>query len=134
MAFLDKIGGMAKNIGDKANDAIETTKLNSKINSEKAAISECMQRIGEYYFKKYQAGEGGDPGVAEYYAAIEKHLKTIDETQDGIADIKSDVTTRLNDAAPQAAAPSGRGGFCPACGAQITGTSNFCGACGYKFA
>jgi hypothetical protein len=32
MAFLDKLGEMAHNIGDKTTDAIETTKLNSKIN------------------------------------------------------------------------------------------------------
>ena len=30
MAFFDKLSEMAKNIGDKTNDAIETTKLNSK--------------------------------------------------------------------------------------------------------
>ena len=40
MAFLDKLGDIARNIGDKTTDAIETTKLNSKINGERAAIAE----------------------------------------------------------------------------------------------
>ena len=30
MDFLDKIGNIAKNIGDRTNDAIEITKLNAK--------------------------------------------------------------------------------------------------------
>jgi len=41
MAFFDKLNQVAKNIGDKTNDAIETTKLSSKINAEKSAAAEC---------------------------------------------------------------------------------------------
>jgi len=55
MAFLDKIGNVAKNIGDKASETIETTKMNSKINSEKTAIAECLRQIGEIYYQKYLA-------------------------------------------------------------------------------
>ena len=40
MDFLDKIGNIAKNIGDRTNDAIEITKLNAKIASEKNAVGE----------------------------------------------------------------------------------------------
>ena len=31
MAFFDKLNQVAKNIGDRTTDAIETTKLNSKM-------------------------------------------------------------------------------------------------------
>lgn len=36
MAFLDKLGSLAKNLGDKTNEAIAMSKLNGKITSEKA--------------------------------------------------------------------------------------------------
>ena len=35
MAFLDKLGSLAKNLGDKTNEAIAMSKLNGKITSEK---------------------------------------------------------------------------------------------------
>ena len=56
MDFLDKIGNIAKNIGDRTNDAIEITKLNAKISSEKNAAAEELNKIGDFYYKKF-AGE-----------------------------------------------------------------------------
>lgn len=44
MAFFDKLGDLAKNIGDKTSDAIETNKLNSKINTENAAAGEELKK------------------------------------------------------------------------------------------
>ena len=52
MDFLDKIGNIAKNIGDRTNDAIEITKLNAKISSEKNAAAEELNKIGDFYYKK----------------------------------------------------------------------------------
>ena len=46
MAFFDKLNQMAKNIGDKTSDAIETSKLNSKINAETTAAGEDLKKIG----------------------------------------------------------------------------------------
>ena len=48
MALFDKLNQVAKNIGDKTSDAIETTKLGNKINAEKAAAAEDLKKIGEH--------------------------------------------------------------------------------------
>ena len=49
MAFFDKINDFAKNISDKTSDAIETSKLNSKIAAEKLAANEELLKIGQHY-------------------------------------------------------------------------------------
>lgn len=54
MDFLDKIGNIAKNIGDRTNDAIEITKLNAKISSEKNAAAEELNKIGDFIIKNLQ--------------------------------------------------------------------------------
>ena len=56
MAFFDKLGGLAKTIGDKTADAIEINKLSSRINSEKAAAGEEMKKIGEFYYGSFAVG------------------------------------------------------------------------------
>ncbi len=48
MAFFEKLGDIARGIGDKTGDAIETAKLNNKIKAEQVSIAECMRKIGEY--------------------------------------------------------------------------------------
>ena len=58
MDFLDKIGNIAKNIGDRTNDAIEITKLNAKISSEKNAAAEELNKIGDFYYKKLMMKPG----------------------------------------------------------------------------
>ena len=90
MPFLDKLGGIARNIGDKTSEVIETTKLNSKINGEKTAISECMRKIGEIHYQKYLDGESGSPEETELFYAIDGHNKTISDTQAEIDRIKAE--------------------------------------------
>lgn len=65
MAFFDKLNDLAKNIGDKTNDAIETGKLNSKINSENAAAMEEIKKIGTYYYNLFAADAGNSLIVPE---------------------------------------------------------------------
>ena len=50
MAFFDKLNDFAKNISDKTTDAIETGKLQSKINNEKNLAGEELKKIGEFYY------------------------------------------------------------------------------------
>ena len=52
MAFLDKLGSLAKNLGDKTNEAIAMSKLNGKITSEKALAETELRKIGEYYYDR----------------------------------------------------------------------------------
>ncbi len=139
MAFFDKLGDLARNIGDKATDAIETTKLNSKINAEKTAIAENMRQIGEYYYKKHQNGEPDDASVAGLYAAIDGHNKTIADIQAEIVRIETDgkVQEQAAPVAPAATtdptdATAAAGTSCPSCGNTNPPGTRFCGECGNK--
>ena len=129
MAFLDKLGDIARNIGDKATDVIETTKLNNKINAEKTAITECMRQIGDYYYKKYQDGEPGDAGVAELFVAIESHNKTIAETREEIAKIENESKAKEQAAAAPAVVVA-EGIACQSCGKSNAAGTKFCSGCG----
>ena len=134
MAFFDKLNSIARNIGDKANEAIETTKLNSKINAEKNALTECYKKIGELYYKRYQAGNTDEPDVMELYLAIDKHNETIIETQSEIARIQAESTTQEQAAQPDAQVvgnPSAVNGvICPSCGQSNLPGTKFCSGCG----
>jgi hypothetical protein len=135
MAFLDKLGGIAKSIGDKTSDTIEISKLNSKISSEKTAIAECMKQIGEFYYAKHQTGEPDDPGAAELFAAIDGHNKVIAETQAEIARIQAENAAQAAQSAqpvPAAAPAAVEGIACPSCGAANTPGTKFCCECGAK--
>ena len=48
MAFFDKLNDLAKSVKDAANDAVETTRIKSRISSEKRAVDEaCRKLIGD---------------------------------------------------------------------------------------
>jgi ribosomal protein L40E len=132
MPLFDKIGDFARNLGDKASSAIETTKLNNKINAEKTSISEYMRQIGEYYFGKHQAGEPDDPNVAEYFAAIESHNQAIAEAQAEIVRIQAEAAAQSQAAQGAAPAPVEGSLICPSCGAVNPPGTNFCSECGSK--
>ena len=114
MAFLDKLNDIAKNIGDKTGDAIETTKLTAKINSEKAAIDNDFRRIGEFYYNAFISGMQVDPELAEVFESARAHFEAIAAAQDEIQKIKTENTAAAPppayDAPAQSGAPAGR--FC----------------------
>ena len=144
MAFFDKLNDLARNIGDKANEAIGTTKMNSKINSEKAAIVECYRQIGELYYKRHQEGSPDDPETAELLLTIDKHNEVIAETQAEIARIQAENAAQQAKAAAPAApaaavmapgavegtAPIPGGAICTSCGKANPPGTRFCSACG----
>ena len=75
MALLDKLTDAAATFGDKASDAIETTKLKSKINSEKKAI-------GRIYYEKMKSGELKLTEEAEEISRrVDSHYEVIAETE-----------------------------------------------------
>lgn len=125
MAFFDKLNDLAKNIGDKTNDVIETTKLNTKINSEKSAISELMRQIGELYYEKYTAGEQTLPETAELCAAIDTHNQAISAAQAEIEKLKSESI-------PSVAPTMASGINCPTCNTVNAPGTKFCQQCGAK--
>ena len=136
MAFLNKLGDFARNIGDKAADTIEITKLGSKINTEQTAITACMRQIGEIYYQKYQDGEALDPAAAEIFVTINGHYQTIADAQAEIDRIKAENAAAAAAAATPAPAPvpapAAEGIPCSACGAANPAGTKFCSTCGNK--
>ena len=136
MAFFDKLSDMAKTIGDKAGEAIESTKLNSKINSEQTAINALYQRIGAHYYEKHQAGEDVTEEAAAWCVEINEHNAAIAEAKAEIERIKAEnaaasVPAPTVPAAP-VTAPEADGVACPDCGKQNSVGTKFCQECGGK--
>lgn len=88
MAFLDKLSSIAKDVTEKAGDAVEITKLKSKVSKEKNAIEESLKKIGEVYMEKFVAGEEVDEAVKFFCAEITEKNKIIEELMAQIAAVK----------------------------------------------
>ena len=123
MAFLGKLNQVAKNIGDKTNDAIETTKQNSKIKVEHEAAAEELKKIGEYYYGLFAAGGEVAPEVLEFCQSAKTHYDTAAEAQAEIERIKAEN---------EAPAPAPAGFICPSCGSGNSPGTKFCQSCGAK--
>lgn len=98
MDFLDKIGNIAKNIGDRTNDAIEITKLNAKISSEKNAAAEELNKIGDFYYKKFAGEEPIDTEIQDFCAAAAAHYEAIEQAKAEIERIKRENNPKGNSA------------------------------------
>jgi len=130
MAFFDKLNDIAKNIGDKTGDAIETTKLSSKISSESKEIAKLQQKIGEFYYSKYKDGEALGDEMTAICVEIDAHNTTISEAQAEINRIKS---ANESIKPPSSSVPVSELNFpCPNCGTINDTTKKFCSGCGTK--
>jgi len=128
MAFLDKLNQVAKNIGDKTNDAIETTKLNSKIGAERSAATEDLKKIGEYYYSLFAASGEAIPEVLEFCQSAKAHYDAAAVAQAEIERIKAE--NEAEKAAPASVVPAGA--VCPSCGTANGAGTKFCQNCGMK--
>lgn len=128
MAFFDKLNQVAKNIGDKTNDAIETTKLNSKINAERSAAGEELKKIGEHYYSLFTASGEAAPEVLEFCQSAKAHYDAAAAAQAEIERIKAENETEKSPA--PVAAPAGIA--CPACGVANGAGTKFCQNCGTR--
>ena len=133
MAFFDKLGDLAKNIGDKTTDAIETGKLNSKIGSETAAAAAQLQKVGEFYYAKFAAGEQVSPEAREFCQAAAAHYAAAEKAQAEIDRIRAENDAARAASSAVAAPPrSAAGPACTSCGAVNAPGTRFCGSCGAK--
>lgn len=137
MAFFDKINQVAKNLGDRTTDAIETTKLNNKANAEKNAAAEELKKIGEFYYQVFLSGGAVAPEVLEACQSAKAHYDAAEAAQAGIANIKAENEAAKAAASVQpAAVPTqpvrSAGVYCTACGAANAEGTKFCAECGNK--
>lgn len=128
MAFFDKLNQVAKNIGDKTNDAIETTKLSSKINAEKSAAAEDLKKIGEYYYSLFAASGEAAPEVMEFCQSAKAHYEAATAAQAEIGRIKAE--NEAEKVPMPVTAPAGIS--CPSCGATNAPGTKFCYECSGK--
>lgn len=129
MAFLDKLNQVAKNIGDKTNDAIENTKLTQKVNAEKGSAGEDFKKIGEYYYNVFLSGGEVAPEVYEFCQSAKQHLDAAATAQAEIERNKAEGAQPMQAASAQ---PVQAGGFCQNCGTPLAPGTKFCQGCGTK--
>ena len=104
MSFLD-------NIGKKTKEFTDTTKLNSQVESERRAVNDVYQQIGQKYFEDSRAAPG--EGYGDMFALVEASLARIEDCQEQLRRIKGII-------------------LCPNCGAENAPGAVFCPACGAK--
>lgn len=86
--FFEKVGEMAKSAADKTTDAIEVTKLNTKVSKEEQKIKNLKAEIGQHFLDLFNAGEHENLFVAEKAVAVEQCEKEKAIYQDMIKEIK----------------------------------------------
>ena len=101
MAFLDKVGKLAKAAAEKTGDAVEVGKLTVKIRSEKGKIEDCMQSIGAYYYDQYKNGAELPAEVAAFCSEISEREATIAALEEEKAAVGADVEEEPAEAAAE---------------------------------
>lgn len=105
MGFFDQLGDVAKNIGksagdfakqvgDKTNDALEISKLNTKISAENAEIEKEKKKLSDALFEKFARGEEVPEEVKEFCNNIKSHLLNIDGFKEEIEKVKAAAAER----------------------------------------
>ncbi len=135
MAFLDKIGSLAKNVSYKAGEMIELTKLSSRVNEHNGKISSLLTQIGQHYLVKFEAGEPVDAEVLPLFEDIRTQKEAIEALNAEIQAMKDATAAAQAAAAEQSSVqqpqpPHGASVFCGECGAQAAPGKKFCSECG----
>ena len=105
MGFFDQLGDVAKNIGksagdfakqvgDKTNDALEISKLNTKISAENAEIEKEKKKLSDALFERFARGEEVPEEVKEFCDNIKSHLLNIDGFKEEREKVKAAAAER----------------------------------------
>ena len=119
MAFIDNLTNLANTVGDWANNAIESSKLNMKISGEEKKIAEYTRGIGALLVERLDAGEEFGDEVAALYESIKG-------SRDVIAAAQADLETYRQEAEAMKQAFIPDEPVCPACGARLDEDDKFC--------
>ena len=94
MGFFDQLGDFAKQVGDKTNDALEISKLNTKISAENAEIEKEKKKLSDALFERFARGEEVPEEVKEFCDNIKSHLLNIDGFKEEIEKVKAAAAER----------------------------------------
>ncbi len=122
MALLDKLGELAKNVGDKTNELIETGRLSSRAKSEENAIDALKKELGQYIYSQYLEGRQYDETVME-------QCRNIQAAEEAVAELYAEIQKRKEESAK---AVSETTAACQNCGAEVPKNAQFCSSCGAK--
>ncbi len=133
MALFDKLNRMAKNIGDKAGDAVEITKLAGDITLENNALNGDLKKIGEFYYNLFANGGQVAPEVVEWCNSAKVRYENIAAKQAEIESIKAEnEAEKQTSVTAQAPAPAPETVKCPSCNTENALGTKFCAECGMK--
>lgn len=119
-AAAEKTEIIAKNVGEKAEAAIEIQKLSFEISKEQDFINQEYQKIGQESFAVYSPDADNVPGfLKEHFANITASLAKIEQLNKKISAIKLD---KLAINLPKIT--------CANCGKEILANAKFCPECG----
>ena len=101
MALLEKLGGIAKNVGekaaetaktvgDKAGTAFEIGKLNVRVKSEENEIDNIKLAIGQLVWEQFLGGGELREDYAQLCREIQNHQNVISGLKDQITVLKQD--------------------------------------------
>lgn len=163
MAFLEnlgkKVGEAAQAAAKKSNEIVETTKLNSNINSEEDKIQKLYVQLGKAVYEKFTQTGAAEDYAQEACQEIITHQENIKTLREKIAELKgikscincgsemertqvfcAKCGTRNELPAPsapeapavEAAQEAPATSACPSCGAELPAGSAFCTNCGTR--
>ncbi len=137
MAFLDKLGEIAKSAAEKANDGLEINRINGDISVQEGNITAYQRALGLYYWEKFLAGEILEQEPMEICEKIVMAQQNIASYQTEIAKIKADRQAEKEQRLQQKKAEqcekeqqSETITCCSHCGAVVQQGQNFCTNCG----
>ncbi len=133
-SFFDSVKKTVQDVSNKTGDAIDTQKLNMKINSEKKNIEAGYTKLGEYLWSKINTEEvAKDEALQAICNEIQTGFDNIAAAEAEIQSIKDKAAAAASAAASAAATTVAAGAaFCPNCGTPIAAGAKFCGGCGAK--
>lgn len=83
-AFERKATRLAGQVAQKGSELLDAGKTKLAIGKEEHAIDELYYKIGEAVYHQYKAGEGIPAYVEADIAAIEEHLRRVEELKNGV--------------------------------------------------
>jgi hypothetical protein len=133
MTLFNRLAALAQTAVDKTNEAIETTKQNAAIGSEKAKVEELKFKIGEYYFKSYASGATLEDEPAELCLQIKAHEDKIASIEAELqAKKEAELQAKKEETQQVRAETSATEGIFCCCGVTNAPNTKFCRECGAK--